>query len=110
MATRNEYFHGLRGWVCFEALLPAFFVFALFWPVGSIIKHPQHWFERVFATGDMIPIAAVLLLGMACEIEQNRLFNQIESGWLETLRYGAFAFAILFLFLLRLLQSYLFTV
>jgi hypothetical protein len=105
MPNRAEYLHGLRVWFFFEAMLPTLFVLALFWPIGSVIHHPQHWFERVFAAADLVPIAAILLLGAACEIERNRLFNRVSSGWLETLRYGALAFAILFLFLYGVCKS-----
>src|SRR5260370_36151786 len=99
MARRAEYFHGLSRWLFIEALLPVFFVAALYWPLGSVVQHPQHWFERVFASADMVPIAAIVLLGVTCEVEQNRLFNDISSGWLETLRYGALTLAIICLFL-----------
>lgn len=99
MAARAEYWHGLRRWLFIEAFLPVFFVAGLFWPIGSVVQHPEHWFERVFASADLVPIAAIILLGVACEIEQNRLFDRISSGWLETLRYGALALGIICLFL-----------
>lgn len=99
MAGREEYLHGLRRWLFIEASLPVFFVASLYWPLGSIMHHPDHWFERVFASADMVPISAMVLLGITCEIEQNRLFNNISSGWLETFRYGALSLGIICLFL-----------
>ena len=99
MARRAECVHSLRRWLFVEAMLPVFFVVALYWPLGSVIIHPGHWFERVFASADLVPLAAIVLLGSACEIEQNRLFNSVSSGWLETLRYGALALGIICLFL-----------
>src|SRR6266568_1454195 len=99
MGKRAEYIHGLRRWLIFEASLPVFFIFSLYWPLGSVVHHPGHWFERVFAAADMVPLAAIVMLGVACEIEQSRLFSGVTSGWLETLRYGALALGIVFLFL-----------
>lgn len=47
----------------------------------------------------MIPVSAMILLGLTCEIEQNRLFNGVSSIGLEAMRYGAISLGIVFLVL-----------
>ena len=75
--TRPHYVSSLRWWMLFDLCLPAVFV-AMFWPVRVYLLDQSLAFERAFYTVDLLPIASILLIGVAREIELERDLGRIS--------------------------------
>ena len=94
---KEQSFHILRKWAFFEVILPLFFIVALYWPIRFFVCSIPFSFEKVFASSDLLPISALLLLGVSTELEHDRLFSKLKSNALENFRFLSMTLSIIFL-------------
>jgi len=85
-------------WLVVEVVIPLSFVLALFWPIGWLALSLPHLFEKIFSSADLLPLSALILLGIFSDFEQAALYERIRSPWLTALRYCAILLAVLYLF------------
>lgn len=53
-------------WLGFEVFIPVFFVVAI-WPISAAFLNISHAYEKTMASADLLPISAILLIGVAID-------------------------------------------
>jgi hypothetical protein len=64
-------------WFAYTTCLPVLFI-GMAWGIEKYFLHAEHPIADTFGSGDLLPLAAVLLLGIAAEIVANKL----NAGWM----------------------------
>ena len=93
------------NWIAFAVLLPLGAQFALWWPIGAYALDVSFLFERLYASGDLLPFSALLLLGLHVEVDQLRLHAGNRSVRLLILDRVAVISALLCLFVYGFVKS-----
>lgn len=82
----------LYTWAVFTVAAPVG-VFAISWPIAAVMNLP-HPFLSTFGAGDIIPLAALILLGAAADVEHEALFGNGRSAKIMLLKSLAVLLAV----------------
>lgn len=91
----------LKKWGCLEIFIPVFIVLAVYWPLGSYMAKIPHLFNKIFASAELLPISAIILLKIYTEVQELNLSDDKDKdidGILDTLHYLALGFAFIVIF------------
>lgn len=90
-------------WFLFELTLPVLFVIAI-WPIGEHLLKIPHAYERVLSSADMLPLGALILIGVVLETIFDKEIKK-ESIFLTLLIALASFLSICLLFVYGFLKS-----
>ena len=61
-------------WLSFEVLVPVLFVISI-WPISHHIIGLEHPFERALSSADLLPLGALILIGIIIEVSFDEKIN-----------------------------------